>query len=594
MSASRRISVATHGKCIALQSSRSIFACLGTNLSKRLAMLLDSGDHEGLISTEIDPLSYDDPDEYRRDYLAVELLSKFPALNLKRDRAQVALDKFKLSEISCTSVNRKILSSNLWENFTPQTQAALFAARAKIAEVLGPFSWDEAECHFGFGPGATFSRPRTERDAYYKFGLKPSVTRSCAILAYTAIFRIPIWYHALCRAHGLSQEFVITPEMFVAKCLDVVPGNRVVTVPKNAKTDRIIAIEPCMNIFIQKGIGTMMRNRLRRVGVNLNDQSLNQRLALVGSQDGSLATIDLSAASDSIPIELVELLLPSDWWSAIRQTRSPRGVLPDGTVLTYQKVSSMGNGFTFELESLLFWALSKVVMSSLKCRGQLAVYGDDIVIPTDCASALVEVLKEVGFSTNSKKTFIRGPFRESCGKHYFRGVDVTPFYIREKVDTYLRMIWLANSIKLWSSKTYLWGLDPTLFSAYNEVVLSLPPWVSRHSATPELGDVALWRDFDEARPGFDKSLFALYTRGFIPRVKLRTPADEPLLLRCLYGLESKNVSHDTFDIYGLSVRSISAGGADSPVGIPGATTYKVGKLYMTQWQDLGPWLNTIA
>jgi hypothetical protein len=86
----------------------------------------------------------------------------------------------------------------------------------------------------------------------------------------------------------------------------MVSGNNVDWVPKNYKTDRTIAIEPDWNMFLQKGLGGLLRRRLRRVGQDLNDQSTNRFCAAVGSIDGSLATLDMSMASDTVAYRLVE------------------------------------------------------------------------------------------------------------------------------------------------------------------------------------------------------------------------------------------------------------------------------------------------
>jgi hypothetical protein len=188
---------------------------------------------------------------------------------------------------------------------------------------------------------------------------------------------IPMWNHIVCSSTEGPRQPV-----------KLVKGNSIITVPKNYKTDRTIAKEPCMNIYIQKGIGRCIRKRLKRVGIDLDDQKRNQEGARIGSLDGSLATIDLSMASDTVALELVSFLLPNDWWWALEQCRSPVGVLPSGELVAYQKISSMGNGFTFELESLLFWAICQQVACSnineTDCR--ILVYGDDIVVPTDQAT----------------------------------------------------------------------------------------------------------------------------------------------------------------------------------------------------------------
>ena len=106
----------------------------------------------------------------------------------------------------------------------------------------------------------------------------------------------------------------------------LVPGNLITTVPKNGKTDRTIAIEPGLNSYVQKGIGNKIRGRLRRFGINLNDQTINQ-FGACNAQTLSLSTLDLKAASDSISLALVEQILPHDWLNLIATSRSPRGTI---------------------------------------------------------------------------------------------------------------------------------------------------------------------------------------------------------------------------------------------------------------------------
>jgi hypothetical protein len=112
----------------------------------------------------------------------------------------------------------------------------------------------------------------------------------------------------------------------------------------------------------------------------------------------------------------------------------------------------MGNGFTFELQSLLFYAAVLTVFDLFPSIGKdrrCRVYGDDIILPTAYAGIFVEFLSWLGFTTNPDKSFVDGPFRESCGKHYFLGDDVTPFYIRENVDKPQKIFWFHNQYILW-------------------------------------------------------------------------------------------------------------------------------------------------
>jgi hypothetical protein len=228
-----------------------------------------------------------------------------------------------------------------------------------------------------------------------------------------------------------------------------VPGNVLFTVPKKTDIDRCACKEPDINMFLQKGIGGYIRKRLLTKGVNLNDQSINQRLAREGSITGKLATLDLSAASDSVTRGLVELLLPPLWFTVMDALRCSVTVI-DGEEHRNEMFSSMGNGFTFELESLIFWALGKTVSYFSSISSVVSVYGDDIIVHTDIAHDLVYVLSVFGFTTNPDKSFIDGPFRESCGGHYHNGSDITPFYIREPLSFVSDVILVANQLRQWS------------------------------------------------------------------------------------------------------------------------------------------------
>jgi hypothetical protein len=105
--------------------------------------------------------------------------------------------------------------------------------------------------------------------------------------------------------------------------------------------------------------------------------------------------------------------------------------LPDGKVISQEKFSSMGNGFTFPLETLIFWSLAA---SCCESDVEASAFGDDLIVPTYAYGLLTEVLRSAGFLVNQTKSFHKGPFRESCGKDYFRGTDVRPAYMSKWVS----------------------------------------------------------------------------------------------------------------------------------------------------------------
>lgn len=212
----------------------------------------------------------------------------------------------------------------------------------------------------------------------------------------------------------------------VHRKLKVVAGNSLTYVPKNAETLRAVRVEPLANSFVQSGIDAEMRRRLKHYGYDLTDQRKNQALARIGSAHGTFATIDLSSASDTVALEMVKWLVPEKWYALLNDTRSPSEVHGG----RYNMFASMGNGYCFPLETLLFAAIARAAMHVTGCADKAhAVYGDDIIVPTEAAALTITLLKYCGFKPNEKKTFVDGAFRESCGADWYRGQDVRPVYM---------------------------------------------------------------------------------------------------------------------------------------------------------------------
>jgi len=294
--------------------------------------------------------------------------------------------------------------------------------------------------------------------------------------------------------------------------MHIQPGNTVVFVPKNALIERSIGVEPRMNVFAQLGLGTLLRGMLKkRAHLDLNTQSPNQDLAFDGSRFGHLATIDLSMASDTLAIGLVRDLLPQGWFTALDWVRSRHGMLPDGELITYQKFSSMGNGYTFELESMIFYALAQACCDTLGiCNFYTRAYGDDIICPVEAVALLEEVLSYCGFRVNRQKSFSVGQFRESCGADFFDGTNVRPHFCKE-VPTDVKTLYnLANGISRASfSSNRGFGRDERFRPAWLRTVRRIPkplrgilhaPIVTERLWGPsiETGDGGLIVDFDEA------------------------------------------------------------------------------------------------
>lgn len=348
--------------------------------------------------------------------------SKREDLDLGYNPEAEALSTFMKSENSCFRINR--LFSEVAEGIRkhpPHVESLLSRARRKISLVLGDVP-ALSGLQFRFGPGATTTIKR--RDANYRAKLSLDSLACSENL-------IPALKLLLEEVPSLYSDIGDEEKATVSVMLH---DSEIRFVPKTAKTHRTIAVEPSLNSFFQLGVGGYMEKRLLRVGQDIRDQSRNQRLARVGSIDGTLATLDLSSASDSISWGLVHDLLPQDWFTLLDLGRSARTKLPDGRLLWLEKFSSMGNGYTFPLETLIFWALAASVTDTAKPGGEVSVYGDDIIVATECYPLLSELLEYVGFSLNHNKSFHKGPFRESCGADYYKGINIRPCYIKGKMD----------------------------------------------------------------------------------------------------------------------------------------------------------------
>lgn len=242
----------------------------------------------------------------------------------------------------------------------------------------------------------------------------------------------------------------------------LVSGSRLTTVPKNETTDRTIAIEPLGNMALQLAAGRYLEGVLRRIGLDIRTQQpKNKALARVGSIDGSFATIDMKSASDMMSINLVRLLLPPEWFELLMKLRSPTIELPGGEIVNPSMISTMGNGFTFPLMTLIFTSL----IYAYRCRhggpnlyidwNHTAVFGDDVIVKTHEYVGIVELIEQAGFVVNTDKSYFVGTFRESCGGDYDAGADITPFYVK-KLTSDAHVYIAINQLLDWSARHDLW------------------------------------------------------------------------------------------------------------------------------------------
>lgn len=419
------------------RACEQLYIQLDTARSLSCYLLLKSREWDQLVTLVIDPAHYLDTtsgaEKFRRDYQAVELLRKAP-LETSIDRRKAAEASFLECEEKCLATNTAIslIRATPLGSLESAMHAIVQRGKRWLGRVLGPLP---DALPWRYGPGTTFEL----EESYFstlmdKLSTAHAVTPACKDLFHFAVDG-SLWSR-------------IRQEKRLSLTSDA-RGNRFTTVPKDGKTDRGICIEPGGNLYIQLGIGGYLKERLGGIGLYVwrarkssphpqnglqlvpprpDGQEVNRRYAREGSIDDSWATIDLSSASDTVSKELVRWILPPAWLELMECTRSTHTRF-HGQWHHLHKFSSMGNGFTFELETLVFAALIHGT-TGLSPGRDFFVYGDDIVVPKAWANDTKAVLSAFGFHPNPRKSFSAGPFRESCGGEYFCGLDVNPLRVR--------------------------------------------------------------------------------------------------------------------------------------------------------------------
>lgn len=465
--------------------------CEGLDTPRALTSYLLSkyGEWDQLVNLTIDPLHYlaSQSEKFESDYLATEVLKKNVRLKTSYNLEQVTLEGFMRWEAQCAQTNEHMASYEAGNIFPLNglSHRAISCAREIVRSILGAKP-SECDLHFAednmrFGPGTTTSLSG-DVTSQKKFS-----QRELHVTPRLSDFGV--W----CHPPGWSPR----PDI----CL--VTSSRFRQVPKNAKINRGICIEPDLNMYVQLGIGALIRRKLLRASVDLDTQQYNQ-FAAANAVHLGLATVDLRAASDCIARSIVWLLLPDAWSHLLWLPRVDITTLPCGKEVKLEKWSSMGNGYTFELESLLFYALAKACCAVSGDRDDYVnAYGDDIIVPSSSLTLLIDTLNFLGFDVNTEKTFGSGLFRESCGADFFDGRPVRPFYLRSENEDFTEICYLyANGIRRWAHRTCGGlGCDSRL----------LPSWLciyttvnekDRHRIPDGLGDEGFIGNFDEATPRY--------------------------------------------------------------------------------------------
>lgn len=469
-----------------LFAAQTLFAAIDSPRSLAASMLLAAGDYAGLMDLKVNPLFYQNAGDFADDYLVTEVLKKSRVLPLGVDRVAVATASFYQAEKRCWETNHRLCVEDHPQWF--------YKLKHEVSKILGPLSTKnlgELPGLFRHGPGATTSVRGIGSIPSQKYDGEIHLTQGLVPFLHTV--QGELWWETTRK----------NPKT-------VVEGNRFTTVPKNAKTDRGICIEPGLNLFVQLGIGALMRRALQRSGVDLNHTADTNRLLAGQAWSKNLATIDLSQASDSVASVLVTQLLPPRWSHLLGLARSP-STLIDGQRVVLEKHSSMGNGYTFELETILFLALVRTFVPPEE-HELVSVFGDDIICPQAYAPIVIEALKYCGFEVNGEKSFLAGSFFESCGRDFFQGVPVRPFYLRQTQDSGIPfMLQVANRLRLYAQMRGVFGCDARFKQLWSACVEQVPKHWRACRVPPVYGDSGIISAEDEVLTPRQ----TVYSRGWV-------------------------------------------------------------------------------
>lgn len=342
---------------------------------------------------------------------------------------------------------------------------------------------------------------------------------------------------------------------------------RVTPVPKTLKGPRIIAIEPSCMQYTQQAIRDVLyrlieNSWMTKGHVNFRDQSINQSMALSASKDRSFATIDLSDASDRVPYELGLSMFNCNEFllGAVDACRSRFAEMPDRDktrVGPLRKFASMGSALCFPVESMYFYTiciaallrkydLPVTIRNCYNVSRGIYIYGDDIVVPTDDAGAVLDYLQKYNCKVNRNKTFYTGKFRESCGVDAYDGYEVTPVYVRKPQPESRRQVSELISWVSTANQFYRKGYWRTCFHMFSicEEILGPLPYVSEYSSA--LGRIsALGVHFDDQKSRWNPDIQVSEIRSWVVAPVHRT---------------------DVIDGYAALTKSLSqCGGSDSHI-----------------------------
>lgn len=422
------------------------------------------------------------------------LLSKGHLLSTRVDPEAKAIAEFKGCEARNAETNHKFRT----KSFSFEERTLLERGRAICHRMLGEAP-DRLRLQFTTGATTLLKAKDAHLINKMREPLEVSTTSYPLLMEQLGHSGQFLAHLALCqgalRRHRTQLE-VLSPIKYVH-----VNHTELFFVDKTYEQKRICMKERSGDMLLQRGCGLAIKKRLDFYAGKLDFRPSKHKWLVEhhfsggGSENSDpsrlIATIDVKNASNSLAYELVKWFLPDDWFELLKACRSMTFKYPDGSTGRFEMFSSMGNGYTFELETLIFEVLALTIRESHGQRfDRVSVFGDDIIIADYLAEPLIRLLGVCGFETNIEKTYFGSvPFRESCGYDCYKGMNARPIFFKGNPleDDWVKLLYtLANNIFKLSLEWPSGHLDDVL----RDVVDSIPPYL-RVGGPVWLGDRVL-------------------------------------------------------------------------------------------------------
>ena len=358
-----------------------------------------------------------DPRRFKCFYQMENLLKKYcfeQDVYSPKELEQVTRDGYEETQIRLSE--HMLTPAPFW------SRDVLKCARKHIKAIIGEFDPEEVMQNVQFGKKASIGCPLNL--AYIDAKLINEQAFTSSSQGYN-------WFRGYLETDAHLSQF------FAGKSPSIVKSLIFQQVPKTWNKNRGITPLPLVDLFYTFGIGRVCEKRLKVAGLDISRLPNRHRwLVEMNSDGGYLATADLSAASDSLTAQLLNQVLPRSWYNALKRAFFHQMDLGEGRHIYTHSVLPMGNGFTFPVQTLVFYGLLLAIQELFNVRGVISVFGDDLIYPVKMHKYVYRVFEGLGLILNLDKTYAHYPFRESCGEDYYRGLAVRPAQLKTPKDGY--------------------------------------------------------------------------------------------------------------------------------------------------------------